>query len=139
MKTRRGFVSNSSSSSFIIAYPKDRLLRLGEVESYVGGYTDSTPDEVKDLLSYIIWKSQFPMKQCCLDDVTFDETEHWWNDEWINKTKEWIKEGYYVKYASFEEYELGDEFGFSYDEADKVTRGTDRYFKDESKVLACGK
>lgn len=139
MKTRKGFVSNSSSSSFIIAYPKDRLLRLGEVESYVGGYADSTPDKVKDLLSYIVWKSQFPMKQCWLEDVSSDETEHWWNDEWASKTKEWIEEGYDVKYACFEEYELGDEFGFSYDEADKVTCGTDRYFKDGSRVLACGK
>lgn len=139
MKIRRGFVSNSSSSSFVVAYPKDRLLRLGEVENYVGGYSDSTSDEIKDLISYIIWKSQFPLKQCYWEDVCPDENESWWSDEWTNKTKEWIKEGYEVKYACFEEYELRDEFGLNYDEADEVTSSTEKHFKDNSKVLACGK
>lgn len=57
MKIRNGFVSNSSSSSYIINYPL-RELRLKEVEDYIGGYTEDTPDRYKDIMSYLIWKNQ---------------------------------------------------------------------------------
>lgn len=58
MKIRKGFVSNSSSSSFLINYPR-RELRLSEIEDYFGGYNDEIPNHVRDITSYALWKNQF--------------------------------------------------------------------------------
>ena len=58
MKIRNGFVSNSSSSSFIINYPK-RELKLEEVESYFGGYNSDIPTYIQGLMSFVLWKTQY--------------------------------------------------------------------------------
>ena len=78
MKIRNGFVSNSSSSSFIINYP-DKTLRLNEVEDYFGGYKDDIPDTLKDLMSYVLWKNQFnsewERKEYSVNDCTLLDEE----------------------------------------------------------------
>ena len=40
MKTREGFVSNSSSSSFIVAFPKDMEVTVDNVHNYLFGTTE---------------------------------------------------------------------------------------------------
>lgn len=57
MKIRNGFVSNSSSSSFIINYP-NRTLGLNEIGDYFGGFNDDIPEEAKGVFSYLLWKNQ---------------------------------------------------------------------------------
>lgn len=57
MKIRAGFISNSSSSSFIINYPKE-YLKLKDIEDYFGGYNDDVPEDLRDIVSYVLWKSQ---------------------------------------------------------------------------------
>lgn len=59
MKIRNGFVSNSSSCSFLVCYPKNKEIRLKDIEDYFGGYTDEIPDHVKDIMSFLLWKLQF--------------------------------------------------------------------------------
>lgn len=58
MKIRSGFVSNSSSSSFIINYP-EKPLRLSEVEDYFGGYNPGVDPYIRDIVNYTLWKHQF--------------------------------------------------------------------------------
>jgi len=59
MKTRQGFVSNSSSSSFVVAIPKDIILSAEKMSSTV-------PGDVKDNLF---------MGMRTLRDVMFGDTE----------------------------------------------------------------
>lgn len=78
MKIRNGFVSNSSSSSYIINYPL-RELRLKDVEDYIGGYTENTPDRYKDIMSYLIWKNQpkWNKGKTCKYDLYNIEGDDW--------------------------------------------------------------
>lgn len=57
MKIRNGFVSNSSSSSFIVNYPKD-YISLRDVEDYFGGYNKDIPQVLRDRVTYLLWLNQ---------------------------------------------------------------------------------
>lgn len=54
MKKRFGFVSNSSSSSFIVAVNKGRTKIKLEVEVDLERYSHSTISTIEDLMSYFI-------------------------------------------------------------------------------------
>ena len=59
MKTRRGFVSNSSSASFILAFPKDNPVELKNIEDWFGGFSNTLSSEDRDMFSFILWRSQY--------------------------------------------------------------------------------
>ncbi len=90
MKVRNGFVSNSSSSSFLIVVPGNKKFRLSEIESGLGGYNDHFTDYEKDELSAFFWKQitrprsesyTEPVYNC---DLSFDQRkEIRWCPNWM--------------------------------------------------------
>lgn len=59
MKLRNGFVSNSSSASFVLAFPKDNPVELKNIEDWFGGFTEVLSPEDRDMLGFILWRSQY--------------------------------------------------------------------------------
>ena len=59
MKFRSSFVSNSSSASFLIAFPKKDPIALKDIEQWLGGYTDDINPEVMDMIGFQFWKTQY--------------------------------------------------------------------------------
>lgn len=59
MKIRNGFVSNSSSSSFVLAFPKDSPVELKNIEDYFGGFGAELKPEVRDSFAFEVWASQY--------------------------------------------------------------------------------
>ena len=54
MKYRNGFVSNSSSASFVLAFPKENPVELKNIEDYFGGFGEELEPEVKDTFAFDI-------------------------------------------------------------------------------------
>ena len=59
MKLRNGFVSNSSSASFLIAFPKDNPIALKDIEDWLGGYTTELAPEIMETIGFQFWKTQY--------------------------------------------------------------------------------
>ena len=59
MKYRNGFVSNSSSASFVLAFPKENPVELKNIEDYFGGFGEELEPEVKDTFAFEVWASQY--------------------------------------------------------------------------------
>ena len=59
MKIRKGFVSNSSSSSFVLAFPKDHSVSIDNIENWFGPLSDSMSPEDKGIFTYLVWRSQY--------------------------------------------------------------------------------
>ena len=59
MKFRNGFVSNSSSASFVIAFPKDDPIALKDIEEWLGGYNTDIDPEIMDTIGFQFWKTQY--------------------------------------------------------------------------------
>ena len=59
MKRRNGFVSNSSSASFLIAFPKDNPIALKDIEAWLGGYTTELAPEIMETIGFQFWKTQY--------------------------------------------------------------------------------
>lgn len=59
MKLRKGFVSNSSSASFLIAFPKDNPIALKDIEAWLGGYTAELAPEIMETIGFQFWKTQY--------------------------------------------------------------------------------
>ena len=59
MKIRNGFVSNSSSASFVLAFPKDHPVSIDNIENWFGSLSDSMSPEDKGVFTYLVWRSQY--------------------------------------------------------------------------------
>lgn len=59
MKFRNGFVSNSSSASFLIAFPVDTPVALKDIENWLGGYSSELAPEIMDTIGFQFWKTQY--------------------------------------------------------------------------------
>lgn len=59
MKYRNGFISNSSSASFLIAFPPHTPIALAHIESWLGGYTKEIAPEIMDAIGFQFWKTQY--------------------------------------------------------------------------------
>lgn len=65
MKIRNGFVSNSSSASFVVAFPRDKFISLKEIEDYIGGINEDLSPEARGILAFKIWNLQYFETDSC--------------------------------------------------------------------------
>lgn len=78
MKIRNGFVSNSSSSSFIIDIPKEDL-SLSQVEEYYK-FKEGLDDTTKGVMTFLIWRTIKELKR--RSSVEGTEFEYGYDDEY---------------------------------------------------------
>jgi hypothetical protein len=91
MKIRKGFVSNSSSSSFIIATPKDKKELKILVELDLSELTESSANSKEELLE--IFKEEYSMES----EEEIKESKYMF--EWYQKALKAIEEGKTVHYG----------------------------------------
>ena len=65
MKYRNGFVSNSSSASFILLFPSYRYIELKNIEKYFGGFSNEMSKEANEIFAFELWKSQYFDSENC--------------------------------------------------------------------------
>lgn len=91
MKIRNGFVSNSSSASFVLAFPKDNPIALKDIEEWLGGYNTEIDPVVMDTIGFQFWKTQYFDEEMYRRDFkgTDEEYEyHKCDATWTQRTKE---------------------------------------------------
>lgn len=92
MKTRQGFVSNSSSSSFIVAAQGEKNTKLSiNIEIDLQAYADKVIETQEDLLDFF------------LSDLDWEE-EELETDEQFQEAQQAIKEGMIILAGNFEDY-----------------------------------
>lgn len=92
MKIRNGFVSNSSSASFVIAFPKDNPIALKDIEEWLGGYNTEIDPMVMDTIGFQFWKTQYFDDEMYRRDFkgTGEEYDyHYCDATWEQKKKLW--------------------------------------------------
>lgn len=115
MKIRNGFVSNSSSSSFVLVKPT-RIPELNEIEDFYG-INKNLDSRLRTWLSFIIWNELNEGKTVMdkpVGDWFFNENSMAWDIEHRGKTP-----GYFKKckenisdYAEHVIIEVGSEYGY---------------------------
>ena len=97
MKTRQGFVSNSSSSSFICAVPKDRQNSKIKIilEADLSTYADATLSSIEELMKYY------------LDDYGYD-VDDLKDHEHYQAAKKAIENGKVILVGSFSDESYDD-------------------------------
>jgi len=92
MKRRNGFVSNSSSASFLIAFPKNSFITLKDIEAWLGGYNTDIAPEIMDTIGFQFWKTQYFDEEMYRRDFTGTGKEidfHKCNATWKQMNDVW--------------------------------------------------
>jgi len=92
MKIRNGFVSNSSSASFIVAFPKDNPVALKDIEEWLGGYDTDIDPVVMDTIGFQFWKTQYFDEEMYRRDFKGSGKEydyHYCDATWEQKKELW--------------------------------------------------
>ena len=116
MKIRHGFVSNSSSSSFILAMPKNSNSKKIDfvIEGNLSQYVEETLKTKKDVIAY------FKDNLCCEND-----------DEDFIKTLKAIDDGYIIMIGSLSDESSDDpiQAALCYSESDDIKlKNTSAFF-----------
>ena len=92
MKHRNGFVSNSSSASFLIAFPKNGEVLLKDIEAWLGGYNKSLDPVLMTMIGFQFWKTQYFDEDMIRRDFTETGKEyefHKCTASWAEKKELW--------------------------------------------------
>lgn len=99
MKTRNGFVTNSSSSSFVIAVKKD--IEEGPMKIFIDNMFDKDYSTEKEYEEYILWNYGYEsVEELKEEDCIYEK---------YIKCIEAIKEGYFIAYE-FIDYDAVEQF-----------------------------
>ena len=148
MKIRNGFVSNSSSSSFVVAFPKDNLT-VEEVHGYLFGDLKymSHPYEFEAVstedISITIWKDMMSQKSNNgrliveqFKGIAYGGSHEHWHDDNKNEREELLK----LIILPEDAYEIRRRNNWNYEEhreeIDRLYQDNTKIAEDNAKILA---
>ena len=128
MKIRNGFVSNSSSSSFILAFPKSDEIKLKNIEDWLGGYSNVLPEEEMEMIGFLFWKTQFFTDEGYRR--TFEEDEGTYDHHYCDAPYEYLiaNRSYYCGWNMSEEDIPAECLACKYHKIEKRTNRGDDYY-----------